>query len=120
MNKKELGKWGEDYALTKLKKEGYSLIVRNFTSPYGELDLVMKKDRSLCFVEVKTKRGLEFGLPREEVTEKKLNHIKKAVLYYLNRNSNNLNPIFLYVAEVIILPEEIKFELIQVVKIHDS
>lgn len=120
MNNKELGKWGEDYTLSKLKKEGYKLLNRNYITPYGELDLILKKKSGLIFIEVKTKTNLIFGLPREEVTKNKLNHIKKAIYYYLKQNKIDYNNIFLYVAEVVVLPEEIKFELIPVEEINDS
>lgn len=52
MNK--VGKFGEDVACLFLKKHGYKIIDRNYLRKWGELDIVAKKARKLCFVEVKT------------------------------------------------------------------
>ena len=52
MNK--IGKFGEDVACLFLKKHGYKIVERNYLRKWGELDIVAKKARKLCFVEVKT------------------------------------------------------------------
>jgi putative endonuclease len=52
MNK--VGKFGEDIACLFLKKHGYKILERNYLKKWGELDIVAKKAKKLCFVEVKT------------------------------------------------------------------
>lgn len=52
MNK--VGKFGEDIACMFLKKHGYKILERNYLRKWGELDIVAKKAKKLCFVEVKT------------------------------------------------------------------
>lgn len=52
MNK--VGKFGEDIACVFLKKHGYKILERNYLRKWGELDIVAKKAKKLCFVEVKT------------------------------------------------------------------
>jgi putative endonuclease len=52
MNK--VGNFGEDIACVFLKKHGYKIVERNYLKKWGELDIVAKKARKLCFVEVKT------------------------------------------------------------------
>ena len=52
MNK--IGKFGEDIACLFLKKHGYKILERNYSKKWGELDIVAKKAKKLCFVEVKT------------------------------------------------------------------
>jgi putative endonuclease len=52
MNK--IGKFGEDIACMFLKKHGYKIVERNYIRKWGELDVVAKKAKKLCFVEVKT------------------------------------------------------------------
>ena len=52
MNK--VGKFGEDVACVFLKKHGYKIVERNYSKKWGELDIVAKKAKKLCFVEVKT------------------------------------------------------------------
>lgn len=52
MNK--VGRFGEDIACVFLKKRGYKILERNYLRKWGELDIVAKKAKKLCFVEVKT------------------------------------------------------------------
>lgn len=54
MKMNKVGKFGEDIACAFLKKHGYKIVERNYLRKWGELDIVAKKARKLCFVEVKT------------------------------------------------------------------
>ena len=45
---------GEDLAVYWLKKDGFKILDRNFWKPYGEIDIVAKKNDIIHFVEVKT------------------------------------------------------------------
>lgn len=82
--KQELGRVGENMAADHLEKQGYKILARNFRSPAGELDIVCCKNSTLVFVEVKTRRSEIFGTAEEAITAKKIEHIRKAALYYLN------------------------------------
>ena len=75
---KIIGKRGEDIALAELLKKGYRLLTRNFRNKFGEIDLVMEDGhRRIVFVEVKTRVGEEFGLPEEEVTDRKFAQVRR-------------------------------------------
>ena len=50
----EIGKIGENLAKSFLMKQGFSFIEKNYAVKQGEIDIVMKKDNSLRFIEVKT------------------------------------------------------------------
>ena len=52
--KQKIGKIGEDRACEYLKKEGYSIVDRNYLKKWGELDIVAMKAKKIHFVEVKT------------------------------------------------------------------
>lgn len=80
--KKALGKKGENFASDYLRKHGYRVIDRNFQKRYGELDIICVKDKTLIFVEVKTRIGHTFGKPEEAVTPRKLTEIKQTAAYY--------------------------------------
>ena len=70
--KKLLGRQGETLACKYLKKHGYKLLKRNYTTPFGEADIVARsRDGYICFVEVKTRESDAFGLPAEAVTREK-------------------------------------------------
>lgn len=50
-----LGKKGEKIAARLLRNKGYDIILKNYDSPRGQIDLIARDGRILCFVEVKTR-----------------------------------------------------------------
>ncbi len=80
---KHIGNIGEKIAADYLQSEGYQLVDQNFTTRYGELDLVALEGGNLVFVEVKTRTSATFGLPEESVTPTKLERIQNAALLWL-------------------------------------
>ena len=50
----KLGELGEDIACKFLKKQGYSIVERNYTKKWGEIDIVAKRGGKLHFIEVKS------------------------------------------------------------------
>ena len=75
-DKKKIGNLGEELATEVLKAKGYYIIRRNFSCPYGEIDIVAIKDKVLSFIEVKTRSSAQYGAPGEAVDFKKQKHIK--------------------------------------------
>ena len=49
----------------------------------GELDLVVRRGRTIAFVEVKSKAGCGFGDPLEMVTPVKIERLRRAALAWL-------------------------------------
>jgi len=84
LHKKILGKRGEALAEKYLKKQGFSLIKRNYATPFGEADLIVKKGEEVVFVEVKTRSGDGYGSPAEGVTKAKQARYKKIAAYYIS------------------------------------
>ncbi len=80
---RKTGEVGEDLALGLLLKKGYELVLRNFSTRFGEIDLIMRDKDILVFVEVKTKKGLDFGTPEEMFTRNKYQKVKNMALVYL-------------------------------------
>jgi putative endonuclease len=81
-----LGTWGEDQALAHLLSKGLVLLDRNFRVVVGEVDLIMDDKGTLVFVEVKTRRSLQYGSPEESITQTKKEKIYKAAIEYIERN----------------------------------
>ena len=79
----QLGKWGEQEAAVFLQRKGYQIVAQNHRTPYGEIDLVAEDAGGLIFVEVKTRRSTEYGLPEEAVTELKRSHMIDSAESYL-------------------------------------
>ena len=77
------GAWGEELALRYLTQQGYELVERNYRTRYGELDLILRHEDILVFVEVKLRRGVGFGDPLEAVTPRKQAAIRTLAERYL-------------------------------------
>jgi putative endonuclease len=82
---KALGSKGEDLAVRFLKKRGYSIIERNYTTPIGEIDIIAKDGDTIVFIEVKTRADDSFGHPFEAVNKKKRQKLKNLALLYLKK-----------------------------------
>ncbi len=78
-----LGKYGEELAVSLLKEQGYKIIARNYKSQFGEIDIIARDKETICFVEVKTRRSERFGLPQEAVSSFKQRQIAKCALVFL-------------------------------------
>ena len=68
----EIGKLGEELAEQYLIEKGYEIIDRNWRYSRFELDLIATKEDTLHFIEVKTRKTNEFGLPENAVDEIKI------------------------------------------------
>ncbi len=78
-----LGKMGEDIAVDYLEKQGYQILLRNYRCNFGEIDIIAQDKKELVFVEVKTRRNTNYGMPFESVTKVKQQRIRKVALHYL-------------------------------------
>jgi len=65
------GHEGEQIACKFLKKRGYKVIEKNYKCKYGEIDIIAVEKNVLCFIEVKSRRSIEYGLPEEYVDKRK-------------------------------------------------
>jgi len=83
---KTIGNLGEAIASDFLQAKGYKYLDQHFTTPFGELDLVMKELDTIVFVEVKTRTSETFGLPEASVTPEKIQKLQKTGLLWLQAN----------------------------------
>jgi putative endonuclease len=81
-----LGRLGETLAAEFLEKLGYSIIERNFRTPYGELDLISKHGSVIIFTEVKTRASSSLGPPEISINRRKAEHIRSAAEYYIQQH----------------------------------
>ena len=82
-SRKEKGNIGEDQASLYLKKRGFSIIDKNFTSYFGEIDIIAMKNNTLVFFEVRTKHSGKKGNPAESITIYKKRKIFKTAQFYI-------------------------------------
>jgi Predicted endonuclease distantly related to archaeal Holliday junction resolvase len=80
----QLGNWGEQLAADRMVVDGYCILARNFRCRYGEIDIIAEHEGDLVFIEVKTRRGIAYGLPEEAITPLKVRRMLRAIHYYLS------------------------------------
>ncbi|MGB2630976.1 MAG: YraN family protein [Candidatus Omnitrophota bacterium] len=80
-----IGKLGEGIAEKFLTSRGYKVLHRNFTTPFGEIDIVATQRSCTVFFEVKTRISEKFGSPLSSITRKKQKHILRNCQFYLKR-----------------------------------
>ena len=94
MERKSLGRWGEDRAAEFLEQKGYEIVCRNYLTRFGEIDIVGSDGKFLAFVEVKLRKDTEYGLAREFVTRRKQERVILAAQQYLQEHETALQPRF--------------------------
>lgn len=94
MSTREIGTMGEAFAARVLCEKGQSLLARNFYTPYGELDLVMKDGACIAFVEVKARKEGSMVAPAEAVGPVKQKRMVLSAIKYLSDNPTDGQPRF--------------------------
>jgi putative endonuclease len=74
----QLGALGEQLAVEHLSSLGLRILQRNWRCRYGELDVIAEEaDRTVVFVEVKTRTGDGFGGVAQAVTPQKVRRVSR-------------------------------------------
>lgn len=84
--RRRLGQWGENVAAIQLEAGGYTIIARNWRCRGGEIDLIARDGETVVFVEVKTRRGRDFGAPEEALTPHKAQKLLQLGQQYIVDN----------------------------------
>ena len=87
----QTGERGEELATEFLINKGYKILDKNWRHGHGEIDIIAKINNILVFVEVKTRKNLEFGEPEYSITKNKQKQIRKIAEAYLYENSTDLD-----------------------------
>src|SRR3989339_988801 len=87
------GEIGENIAVKFLVKQSFSILERNYTKKWGEIDIIAKKDKKLYFVEVKsvsrpdlenvTRETLDQYHPEDNMHPWKLKRLSRTIQTYL-------------------------------------
>lgn len=106
MHRKLLGRRAEDIAASFLKKNGISVIDRNFACRLGEIDIVGREGEEIVFVEVRSACGTSFCDPLESITAKKIDKLRRLACVWLANKS--------------LEPEIMRFDVIAVVFLQEN
>ena len=81
-NNREIGSSYEEAAASYIEKNGGRILERNFRCRHGEIDLIAKDGKYICFVEVKARNRDRSGYAEEAVTLKKQRIISRVADFY--------------------------------------
>lgn len=81
------GRLGEELARRHLESLGYRILCTNQRCPSGEIDIIAEQDRTLAFIEVRTRRGNSLGSPEESITSRKQARMVATAQEYLQANA---------------------------------
>ena len=74
---RNLGADGEARAVAWYEEQGYEVLERNWRRREGEVDLIVRRARTVAFVEVKTRSSDAFGTGAEAVLPAKERRIRR-------------------------------------------
>ncbi|MEA4895667.1 MAG: YraN family protein [Oscillospiraceae bacterium] len=94
MDKKLVGRFGEQAAAEYLKKKQYKIIGLNYYCRFGEIDVIAENKKYIVFAEVKLRKSDSFAEAKEFVTRSKQEKIIKTASIWLQTNETKLQPRF--------------------------
>lgn len=100
MTRLAVGAYGERCAVRHLVESGQRVVVRNWRTNQGEIDIVAWDGDVLAFCEVKTRRSATFGSPGEAVVATKARRLRRLAAEWLEAND--------------VHPREVRFDVIEV------
>lgn len=80
---RKLGDWGEELARKYYEDRGFEFVDSNWRKRFAEIDLIVKKENKLVFIEVKTRTKKLFGGGELAVTPLKIKKFYSAVELFM-------------------------------------
>lgn len=80
------GELGERIAERWLLRRGWRVVQRRFRNGHRDIDLVVERDGTVAFVEVKARKGAEFGGPVQAVDHRKRKQLERSALVWIDRH----------------------------------
>ena len=79
------GRAGEEAAAHFLKRQGYTIVERNWRCKAGEVDLICLDRATVVFVEVRTRTAPARVTPAQSITPAKISRLAKAASRFLSQ-----------------------------------
>lgn len=83
--RQQLGQIGEAIAARWLRRRGWRIVAERFRSGHRDLDLIVERDGTVAFVEVKTRHRSGFGDPVEAVSWRKRRELIRSAMVWADR-----------------------------------
>lgn len=100
LNTVEKGAVGEKVASNYLQRQGHVILVRNYRTQNGEIDIITKINSDIHFVEVKLRKNRDYGNAYEAVNYKKQKKIRMVAGEFLADKKVFYKEIFFDVIEI--------------------
>jgi putative endonuclease len=84
------GELGERIAERWLRRQGWRVVNRRFQNGHRDIDLVVEREGTIAFVEVKARKGADFGGPVEAVNWRKQKELTKSAYVWIERHGQPL------------------------------
>jgi putative endonuclease len=83
--RQQLGRIGEAIAARWLRRRGWRVVAERFRSGHRDVDLIVERDGTVAFVEVKTRHRSAFGDPVEAVSWRKRRELIRSAMVWADR-----------------------------------
>jgi putative endonuclease len=80
------GELGERIAERWLRRDGWVVVNRRFRNGRRDIDLVMRRDATVAFIEVKARKGEDFGGPVSAVNWRKQRELVRSAKVWIDRH----------------------------------
>lgn len=91
MNKRQIGSFYESLACRFISEAGARILERNYRTKRGEIDIIARDGKYLCFIEVKYRNSAKCGFPEAAVTYSKRKQICNTSKFYLYSKYKSLD-----------------------------
>jgi putative endonuclease len=112
-DRKTLGHSGETAAASFLQIQGFTILETNYRTKMAEIDIIAQDNDCISFIEVKARRSIKKGLPKESVTRSKQKKIILGASFYLKQTKQMNSRVRFDVVEVYMLKGKININLIK-------
>ncbi|MCX6807472.1 MAG: YraN family protein [Patescibacteria group bacterium] len=85
-SKKQVGHSGENIAAEWLASYGFHILEKNFRVKQGEVDLIVRHNNRIHFIEIKARTSGFGGLPEDFVNSRKQSRLIKAAYFWLAKH----------------------------------
>lgn len=95
--RQRVGRMGEDAVAMRYAEMGFAVVARNLHVSRNEIDLILRSETHLVFVEVKTRHSspesrTRYGRPAAAIDKDKRARMRKAAEDYLREHPTSLQP----------------------------
>ena len=98
----------EKKAAAFLKKQGFTILKRNYMTKLGEIDIIAQKEKSLYFIEVRYRKTGSLVSPEESVDHRKIKKIINTAKTFIQKN-NSIKYKSIYFSLIAMDNNEIRF-----------